>query len=48
MLSIQCLILMYHIMQNRLLAMNYIDEGIDDTLFEVHRLQLSRMNFFYT
>ncbi|XP_061366737.1 probable UDP-N-acetylglucosamine--peptide N-acetylglucosaminyltransferase SPINDLY [Gastrolobium bilobum] len=23
--------------QNRLLAMNYIDEGIDDTLFEVHR-----------
>ncbi|CAJ1884715.1 unnamed protein product [Sphenostylis stenocarpa] len=23
--------------KNRLLAMNYVDEGIDDTLFEVHR-----------
>lgn len=32
--------------QNRLLAMNYIDEGNDDTLFEVHRLQLSPTNFF--
>ena len=39
--------LMHHNMQNRLLAMNYIEEGHDDTLFEVHRLQLSLMNFFY-
>ncbi|KAK8473623.1 hypothetical protein PHAVU_001G192300 [Phaseolus vulgaris] len=33
--------------QNRLLAMNYIDEGIDDTLFEVHRNWGSRFMRLY-
>ena len=32
--------------QNRLLAMNYIDEGNDDKLFEAHRLHLSPMKLF--
>lgn len=31
--------------QNRLLAMNYIDEGHDEKLFEAHRFLLSPMNF---
>jgi hypothetical protein len=26
-------------MQNRLLALNYVDEGIDDKLYEAHRYQ---------
>lgn len=34
-----------HCLQNRLLAMNYINEGHDDKLFEAHRFQLNPFSF---
>lgn len=35
------------ILQNRLLAMNYINEGHDDKLFEAHRFQLITLKLEY-
>lgn len=38
-----CLHIVDHSLQNRLLAMNYINEGHDDKLFEAHRFQLHNL-----
>lgn len=44
-LGLYYLYIVDHCLQNRLLAMNYINEGHDDKLFEAHRFQLNPFCF---